>query len=326
MSNTTTQDSETPTATSVPSDVQDIKPQTISQRLFPDMISGPEETPDTETETVDPGTEAPPIVEAPPETQAPPAPAQSDVIDIAAFQGKKVRVKIDGEEMEVPAESLLKNYQLDAHLTRKGQQLGEQRRALEDLRKELLDKTKEDTEALETAVDEGEAPSEIKKLEVQLQETQRQLAEVRGLTADIGFQKNVAVLDAQVKSSLGFDDFKAYVPKIQEFIRGQLADPERPTPQEARLYDTREFYLQKYQEMKLRELRQAPPAPPPAPPAAAPTAPKLVKIMPVESAGGGLPSQANAAQEQKLQQAFSRAKASGSQSDWADYIALKRTA
>ena len=52
----------------------------------------------------------------------------------------KVSVKIDGEEMEVSFGDLLKGYQTDAHLSKKGRELGEAQKALEE---ERADKLKE---------------------------------------------------------------------------------------------------------------------------------------------------------------------------------------
>lgn len=336
MKDKNNQDSaQAPTAViEAPADVQDQAPQSTSERLFPDFKPEPilegADAPDTADEAAtDPGKEVPPAVETPAPAQEPEAPAPSDVLDISAFQGKKVRVKVDGEEMEVPAELLLKNYQLDAHLTRKGQQLGEQRRALEEMRKDLLEKARADTTALETAVEEGDSPPEIKKLQVELDLTRKQLAEISAATSDIVFQKSVSRLDEHVRSTLGFDDFKAYVPKIQEFIRGQLSNPVNPTPQEIAYFDTPTFYLQKFQEMKLKELSKpapAPAAPPPAAPAATPPAPRLTKIVNVETASGAVPETISEATEQKIQTAFSRAKKTGSTQDWADYYALRRSA
>lgn len=318
--------------------VQEEAPLTISQKIFPDFkIEATEETPaeeapaETPEPAADPGKEVPPPVETPEPAPEPPAPAVPEVLDIAAFQGKKVRVKVDGEEIDVPAESLVQNFQLASHLNNKGRQLNEQKRALEELRKELLGTAQKQTDAIEEAVEEGQAPAEVKALQAELVKTREQLAQIQAATSDIVFEKNVARIDGQVKAELGFDDFRSYVPKIQKFIASQLADPKNPTPQEIALYDTPTFYLSKYQEMKLRDLKGAlsqpapAPAPAPAPIPAAPPAPKLTRIVPVEPAGGAIPSQIDEAKEQRLEAAFSRAKKSGSMEDWAEYHALKRS-
>jgi len=50
----------------------------------------------------------------------------------------KVSVKIDGEEMEVSFGDLLKGYQTDAHLSKKGRELGEAQKALDEEREAKL--------------------------------------------------------------------------------------------------------------------------------------------------------------------------------------------
>lgn len=50
----------------------------------------------------------------------------------------KLKVKVDGEEMEVSFGDLVKGYQTDAHLSKQGRELGEARKALETEREEKL--------------------------------------------------------------------------------------------------------------------------------------------------------------------------------------------
>lgn len=54
----------------------------------------------------------------------------ADDLDLEAM----VRVKIDGEEVDVTFEELLKGYQTDASISKKGRELGEARKALEEER------------------------------------------------------------------------------------------------------------------------------------------------------------------------------------------------
>ena len=155
------------TAPATPSVNQDPNPVMIGAKLFPEEFAPTQETlgpePDTEeapaqepAPETDPVKEAPPAVEPPEPAQVPTAPALPEILDLSALQGKKLRVKVDGQEMEVPAEDFVKNYQLELHLNRKGQALNEQRRAIEELRKELLTKAQTQTDAVEQAVEEGE--------------------------------------------------------------------------------------------------------------------------------------------------------------------------
>ena len=50
----------------------------------------------------------------------------------------KVKVKIDGEEMDVSFADLIKGYQTDSHLSKQGRELGEARKALDKEREEKL--------------------------------------------------------------------------------------------------------------------------------------------------------------------------------------------
>jgi len=63
----------------------------------------------------------------------------ADDLDLDA----KVRVKIDGEELDVSFADLLKGYQTDASLSKKGRELGEARKALEEEREEALSEVRE---------------------------------------------------------------------------------------------------------------------------------------------------------------------------------------
>lgn len=59
----------------------------------------------------------------------------ADDLDLDA----KVRVKIDGEEVDVSFEELLKGYQTDASISKKGRELGEARKELEDQKAAALE-------------------------------------------------------------------------------------------------------------------------------------------------------------------------------------------
>lgn len=52
----------------------------------------------------------------------------------------KVKVKVDGKEKTISMGDLVKNYQTDQHLSEKGRELGDARKALEADRKEKIDK------------------------------------------------------------------------------------------------------------------------------------------------------------------------------------------
>ena len=59
----------------------------------------------------------------------------ADDLDLEA----QVRVKIDGEEMDVSFADLIKGYQTDAHLSKKGREISEAQQAIESMRNERLE-------------------------------------------------------------------------------------------------------------------------------------------------------------------------------------------
>ena len=59
----------------------------------------------------------------------------------------KVKVKVDGEELDVSFGDLIKGYQTDAHLSKQGRELGEARKALDTEREEKLKEVEELTQA-----------------------------------------------------------------------------------------------------------------------------------------------------------------------------------
>jgi hypothetical protein len=67
----------------------------------------------------------------------------ADDLDLDAY----VRVKIDGEEVDVSFADLLKGYQTDSSLSKKGRELGEARQALEEERQEALAQVQQMSEA-----------------------------------------------------------------------------------------------------------------------------------------------------------------------------------
>jgi hypothetical protein len=67
----------------------------------------------------------------------------ADDLDLDAL----VRVKIDGEEVDVSFSDLLKGYQTDSSLSKKGRELGEARQALEEERQEALAQVQQMSEA-----------------------------------------------------------------------------------------------------------------------------------------------------------------------------------
>lgn len=73
-------------------------------------------------------------------------------VDPSAVMGLKVKTKIDGEDGEATLADLIKSYQIEGHLTRKGQRLAEERQAFDRNRQEAEAAIKARTEQLETSL------------------------------------------------------------------------------------------------------------------------------------------------------------------------------
>ena len=84
----------------------------------------------------------------------------------------KVPVKIDGEEGEVDLQELVKGYQTSQHLSKKGRELAEERKAFEAERKTELEKVKETATVLsaQSAMRENELATEYTDLQKQYKE------------------------------------------------------------------------------------------------------------------------------------------------------------
>jgi hypothetical protein len=85
------------------------------------------------SENMDAVVDSPPIESA--DTEAPAVAAEAtpsyEYVDPNAFDGKYVKVKVDGEELDVPFNEALQGYQRQADYTRKTQELASQREQLQ---------------------------------------------------------------------------------------------------------------------------------------------------------------------------------------------------
>jgi hypothetical protein len=145
----------------------------------------------------------------------------------------KTKTKIDGVESDVTLSEVKKSYQLDQHLTKRGQKIGEERRQLETLRQELSSKKSEDIPTGDTEIDSLKAEiSQLKSLIPILEPVIYQNAR----------QKVAAELKEQ-----GFPDFMDYIDRIDARV-GIEKDEGR-----WRYYNTPEGAKQLYFQMKLEE-------------------------------------------------------------------------
>lgn len=202
----------------------------ITEGLFPDLVEeGQEVVPQ----------EPPQSVEA-----KEPKPDESlEFLNLGEISDKKVKVKIDGEERVITYNDLVKGYQTDQHLSKKGKALAEKEKALKDREVQPNPLPAEETVADEIYGD------ELKPLKEEIADLRNQLKNIAPVIGDIRYQEDLKVLDGQMKEE-GFDDFMKFVPKIEMEI---LEKPIEEQPQ----FKTFEHYSAKFKDYKLKELRDA---------------------------------------------------------------------
>jgi len=255
--------------------------KTTSERLFPEFTTddgGIVNRPVRENQI-----ESTPIVPAPatpqtptpqgqtPATQPPTTPTYIKPEDLI---GKMARLKVDGVEQDVPAESLFKTNQLERHLNARLMEVAQEAKRLEDERRRLA------AQPPAPAPDPNKKPpepskksAEIEALEARLAQMEAERQQEKTLLLPQIQEAGIKRVEQMAKDRLGTDDYRTYHEKIRDAAFAEMAKPENATNPQARAYfDSDAFYFQKYQEMKLRDLMAKPATPAPS----NPNAPVLV--------------------------------------------------
>lgn len=314
------------------------QPKSTVETLFPDFIGDDgklmnQPRPVTEAmpgEVLDPT----PVLDKTPPTQPTTTP---QYVDLNSLDGKLMKLKVDGVEIDVPAETVVKNYQLEAHLTQKGQRLADQEKILQEVLKEAVNRKPTGTPPAAgepTAIPEDpNADPELVKIKAELQATRQELAQVSKATQHVRVQEGLKAIDQDIRTNIGADDFMVYAPKITEFAKSQCKDPANPTPEEKALFDTVGFYKTKYLEMKAKDMiagkTPVPKAPPPAAPAAGAPPAKGPESRPAPNisveTGAGSPQieQPHNSWNARYKAALQKATQTGDMHDWAEVSRLK---
>ena len=283
---------------------------TISKQLFPEVYEQPQEiTPAQEITPVEtkPSVNAKvegAVVESQSEITPAPVEAQpsltDDYLDIEAVKGKKVKLKVDGQEMEVPFEELVKNHQTWQHLSRVGRVVGEQRKSLVEERAEL--------ERLRRSQAEDYLVTDVPSVNDEVVALKAEVVNLRSAIQPTLAQMTLERADSDLKHR-GLNDFKSYVPKIREFILANV-----PAERQG-MYDNIETFVSMYQEMKLDDMIRTQPSKPSA------ATPKIVP--PIESASAPTNVQATSQLKKDYEAAYKRAQESGDVRLWGEAIKLK---
>jgi len=311
------------------------KEKTTTERLFPEfvtedggVINRPIKPYQDSSKTL-PVTATP---EAKPQDQTPPTPPPTAPVYLKPEEltGKMVRLKVDGIEQDVPAESLIKTNQLERHLNTQLMNLAQERKVLEEERKRLLATPVPPPSEPPKKKDEpsSKKSEEVQNLEARLLQMQQEMQTLQQTMLPAIQESGIKRVEQKVKAEIGADDFRSYFEKIKDSALEQMAKPEIANDPNARRYfDSDTYYFEKYKELKLKELMAKPGSPP------NPNAPVLVtpqgapvvvtnsgqpvNVPSIESSVG-VPSRISpdASWQSTYNALFARAKESNSELDW----------
>lgn len=241
-----------------------------------------------------------------------PAP-EVDFLSVEDYGDKMVKLKVDGEEIEVSFADMQRRYQTDKALTQRGQKLAAERKAFEEQTVKTpaevpIDIKSEEEEYLdpETKQFVTKETDVLKKEIATLKDTLDQMSQVTG---PMQYQTDLGEINNKMKEQ-GFDDFMEYIPKIENVVF-------TASPEEQATLHTYDGYIKLYQQFKLQDMKALlnKPKDPEVLKADERATPKVV---PIESASGRPTGtdDSNAA----IEVAMEKAKLTG---DWLEVLRLK---
>jgi len=210
------------TTTSTPEGMSGLETPNIgtTDKLFPEYAA--EVTPPPAVEEPEP-----PKAEEP-EPEVFETPVQNTRLSLDEHGDHIVTVMIDGVEKEVSFKDVLWGYQTDQYLTQKGQKLALERQTFEEMRRTVAPAKAPEPEEVDPLTE--ILQPYIKPFQAKIAALENALQEVSVVTAPAKYQQNLTNLDNRLKEE-GFDDFMAYVPKIEDFIKAN--QPHNPDPRPA---------------------------------------------------------------------------------------------
>ncbi len=267
-------------------DTSEEKELSTDRQLFPDLLPPLEEEkkekkeeekviPDETAKTVETETKT----EEPPEAR--PEPTETKYLSLEEFGNHVVKLKVGGEEQEVPFKDVIRGTQTDKYLTQKGQQLAEQFKQLEKAKDGLIDKSKgaevKASPEDEYGTDLPEASStEVMELKQQIAILTNNLSSITATLAPTVYEQEIKSIDAYLKSQ-GYDDFMEHRAEIESYFNTLTV--------EQRAVLTEGDVVNKYKDLKIAKMVKAQ-AEAAAKPVEERKAPTVVNI----NAGGGPPS------------------------------------
>jgi len=283
--------------------------------LFPDFQQPEGEITPPEAVEIEGATQEEP--EGTPETkeeQAPTSPPASPKhLSLDEYGDALIMTNVDGVKIEKPLKDVLKGYQLESHLTKKGQAIAAAAKELEEKKaaaqapppQEPLDALYPDEDAEILA----KIQAQTKPLVDKITTLETQLAGAAPAVGEIQYQHDIKALDANLKER-GLTDFMDYVPIIEEHVFSLPVEEQI----KARTFD---FYENQYKTLKLlNPIKPAEPSAPAEPKDMRPAPP----VAPIESGGGRPSAPVDEGQSAKLKALRAKAMETGRTRDWAEYM------
>jgi hypothetical protein len=248
--------------------------------------------------------------------------------------GKTARLKVDGVEQDVPAESLFKTNQLERHLNAQLMKLAQEKTELERERAALLTRPAPTPDPAKPV--KQEPPVKMTPEMERIAMLEAQIVQLNAATLPARQESGIQRVEKLVKDRIGTDDFRSYFEKVREVANAKGHEALlRGNQQEANYYDSDNFYFETYKEMKIKELmaKSSTPAPNPNSPVLVTPqgAPVVVNnngqpvSIPSFESSGGVPSRTtpDASWQSKYSVLFKRATESQRMEDWQEFYRHK---
>jgi hypothetical protein len=252
--------------------------------------------------------------------------------------GKMVKLKVDGIEQDVPAETLIKTTQLERHLNAQLMNLAQERKSLED-EKRRIQSMPPPVPEVKKIPEPSKKGSEMEALEAHIAQMQAEMVALQRTMIPAIQEAGIKRVEKMVKDKIGSEDFRTYFDKIRDSALEQMANPDVANDANARrYYDSDAYYFEKYKEMKLKELMTKPSTPAPSPNAPVLVTPQGSPVVltnsgqpvsiPAFESSSGVPSREglNGNWAARAQSAFDNARQTGRTEDWVAYYKLKSEA
>ena len=176
---------------------------------------------------------------------------QSETLNLDEIGDKLILTKVDGVEKTVSVKEMVKGYQTDQFLTRKGQIIADQKRILEAER--VARQAPPQPELSSAPLPEEDefyvenVKPHVAPLKDKIESLEGTITELKALVAPAQHEAGLKTVDSILREE-GHTDFMELAPQIREIVLG-IEDP-----QQFKAFDTVEGYLKIFKDLKLKAL------------------------------------------------------------------------